>query len=69
MQVTQNTLPIIRQQKSVHIMQISSHGAFKAFQGFGIYSASKFAVEGFSEALAIEVAPLGIKVTLVARIF
>lgn len=50
-------------------MQISSHGAFKAFQGFGIYSASKFAVEGFSEALAIEVAPLGIKVTLVARIF
>lgn len=65
LQVTQMALPIFRQQKSGHIIQISSHGGFKAFQGFGIYNASKFAVEGFSEALAIEVAPLGIKVTLV----
>lgn len=51
--------------KNEHISQISSHGAFRAFQEFGIYNASKFAVEGFSEALAIEVALLGIKVTLV----
>lgn len=65
LQVTQAALPIFRKQKSGHIIQISSHGGFKAFQGFGIYNASKFAVEGFSEALAIEVAPLGIKVTLV----
>ncbi|MEO8235554.1 MAG: oxidoreductase [Flavobacterium sp.] len=65
LQVTQMALPIFRKQKSGHIIQISSHGGFKAFQGFGIYNASKFAVEGFSEALAQEVTPLGIKVTLV----
>jgi len=65
LQVTQMALPIFRQQKSGHIIQISSHGGFKAFQGFGIYNASKFAVEGFSEALAIEVAPFGIKLTIV----
>jgi NAD(P)-dependent dehydrogenase (short-subunit alcohol dehydrogenase family) len=65
LQITQMALPIFRQQKSGHIIQISSHGGFKAFQGFGIYNASKFAVEGFSEALAQEVAPLGIRVTIV----
>lgn len=63
--LTQSFLPIFRQQKSGHIIQISSHGGFKAFAGFGIYNASKFALEGFSEALAQEVAPLGIKVTIV----
>jgi NAD(P)-dependent dehydrogenase (short-subunit alcohol dehydrogenase family) len=65
LQVTQTALPILRQQKSGHIIQISSHGGFKAFAGFGIYNATKFAVEGFSEALAAEVAPLGIKLTIV----
>lgn len=65
LQVTQAFLPLFRKQKSGHIIQISSHGGFKAFAGFGIYNASKFAVEGFSEALAQEVEPLGIKVTLV----
>ncbi|OAQ39806.1 short-chain dehydrogenase/reductase [Pedobacter psychrophilus] len=65
LQVTQAALPIFRKQKYGHIIQISSHGGFKAFQGFGIYNASKFALEGFSEALAIEVEPLGIKVTIV----
>ena len=63
--LTQSFLPMFRQQKSGHIIQISSHGGFKAFPGFGIYNASKFALEGFSEALAIEVAPLGIKLTIV----
>ncbi|KGD66913.1 oxidoreductase [Flavobacterium aquatile] len=63
--VTQNVLPIFRKQRSGHIIQISSHGGFKAFAGFGIYNASKFALEGFSEALAQEVSPLGIKVTIV----
>lgn len=63
--LTQTFLPIFRQQKSGHIIQISSHSGFKAFAGFGIYNASKFALEGFSEALAQEVAPLGIKVTIV----
>ncbi len=65
LQVTQMALPIFRGQKSGHIIQISSHGGFKAFTGFGIYNASKFAVEGFSEALAQEIEPLGIKVTIV----
>lgn len=63
--VTQAALPIMRKQKSGHIIQISSHGGIKAFAGFGIYNASKFALEGFSEALAQEVAPLGIKLTIV----
>lgn len=65
LKVTQTFLPLFRQQKSGHIIQISSHGGFKAFAGFGIYNASKFALEGFSEALAQEVAPLGIKTTIV----
>lgn len=65
LQITKMALPVFRHQKSGHIIQISSHGGFKAFQGFGIYNASKFAIEGFSEALAQEVAPLGIKVTIV----
>ncbi len=65
LQVTQAALPIFRQQQHGHIIQISSHGGVKAFPGFGIYNASKFALEGFSEALAAEVATLGIKVTMV----
>ncbi|MBK7357615.1 MAG: oxidoreductase [Saprospiraceae bacterium] len=65
LKLTQSFLPMLRQQKSGHVIQISSHGGFKAFPGFGIYNASKFALEGFSEALAIEVAPLGIKLTIV----
>jgi NAD(P)-dependent dehydrogenase (short-subunit alcohol dehydrogenase family) len=63
--LTQSFLPMFRKQQCGHIIQISSHGGFKAFAGFGIYNASKFALEGFSEALAAEVAPLGIKVTIV----
>jgi short-subunit dehydrogenase len=63
--LTQTFLPLFRQQKSGHIVQISSHGGFKAFVGFGIYNASKFALEGFSEALAQEIAPLGVKLTIV----
>lgn len=65
LQVTQKALPMFRHQGKGHIIQISSHGGFKAFQGFGIYNAAKFAVEGFSEALALELAPLGIKLTIV----
>lgn len=63
--LTKKMMPLFRQQKFGHIIQISSHGGFKAFAGFGIYNASKFALEGFSEALALEVAPLGIRVTIV----
>lgn len=63
--LTQIVLPFMRKAKRGHIVQISSHGGIKAFAGFGIYNASKFALEGFSEALAQEVAPLGIKVSII----
>ena len=65
LKLTQSVLPFMRKEKKGHIIQISSHGGIKAFAGFGIYNASKFALEGFSEALAQEVSPLGIKVTIV----
>lgn len=65
LKLTQTVLPYMRKEKNGHIVQISSHGGIKAFAGFGIYNASKFALEGFSEALAQEAEPLGIKVTIV----
>lgn len=65
LKITQSVLPHMREKQTGHIIQISSHGGIKAFAGFGIYNASKFALEGFSEALAQEVEPLGIKVKLI----
>ena len=58
-------LPIMRAQKSGAIINISSMGGFIGFPGSGYYAASKFAVEGLSESLSKEVAPLGIKVIIV----
>ena len=63
--LTQAVLPYMRQRGQGHIIQISSHAGLKSFAGFGVYNASKFALEGMSEALAQEVAPLGIHVSLV----
>lgn len=63
--VTRAVLPHMRQQQSGHILNISSMGGFVGVLGSGIYCASKFAVEGISEAMATEVAPLGIKVTII----
>ncbi len=63
--ITKRVLPMMRTQGKGQIIQISSHGGIKAFAGFGIYNASKFALEGFSEALAQELAPLGIHLTIV----
>ena len=65
LKMTQTVLPYMRANREGNIVQISSHAGVKAFAGFGIYNASKFALEGFSEALAQEVKPHGIKVTLV----
>ena len=63
--VTQAALPFMRAQGSGHIIQVSSIGGVQAFPGLGIYNASKWALEGFSQALAREVGPMGIHVTLV----
>jgi NAD(P)-dependent dehydrogenase (short-subunit alcohol dehydrogenase family) len=63
--VTQAALPILRAQGSGHIIQVSSIGGISAFPMVGIYHASKWALEGFSQTLSQEVAGFGIKVTLI----
>jgi NAD(P)-dependent dehydrogenase (short-subunit alcohol dehydrogenase family) len=63
--VTQAALPHLRKQKSGHIVQVSSIGGISAFAGIGAYHASKWALEGFTQALAQEVADFGIHVTLI----
>ncbi|ORW63995.1 SDR family oxidoreductase [Mycobacterium saskatchewanense] len=63
--ITQAALPYLREQRSGHIIQVSSIGGITAFPLVGIYHASKWALEGFSQALAQEVAPFGIRVTLI----
>ncbi|MDF3200667.1 SDR family NAD(P)-dependent oxidoreductase [Pseudomonas sp. 1912-s] len=62
--VTRAVLPVMRRQRSGHLVMMSSNGGFKGVRGASMYSASKFAIEGFSEALAEEVAEFGIHVTL-----
>lgn len=65
--VIRKALPYLRKQRSGHIFNISSVGGFTgAFPGFGIYCATKFAVQGFTESLAAEVAPFGIRATIVS---
>ena len=60
-------MPHLRAQQSGHIFNISSIGGFVgSFPGFGIYCATKFAVEGLTESLAAEAKPFGINVTVVA---
>jgi NAD(P)-dependent dehydrogenase (short-subunit alcohol dehydrogenase family) len=62
--VSQAALPHLRRQGSGHIVQISTVGAVGAMPTMGLHNASKWALEGFSEALAAEVAPFGIRVTI-----
>ncbi|MFG3520829.1 oxidoreductase [Nocardia nova] len=63
--VTKAVLPLMRAQRSGHIVQLSSVGGVRARLGGTPYALSKFAVEGLSEGLSYEVAPFGIKVTIV----
>lgn len=63
--VTRAFLPQLRKQRSGHILNLSSIGGLVATPGIGYYHATKFAVEGLTEALAAELAPLGIRVTLI----
>jgi NADP-dependent 3-hydroxy acid dehydrogenase YdfG len=63
--VTRAFLPRLREQRSGHILNLSSIGGLVASPGMGYYNATKFAVEGLSEALAAELAPLGVHVTIV----
>ncbi|MEV4116131.1 SDR family oxidoreductase [Nonomuraea sp. NPDC049695] len=65
MWVCQAALPHLRAQASGHIVQISSIAALGGFPTTGMYSASKFALEGMSEALAMEAAPFGVKLSIV----
>ena len=63
--VTQAALPIMREQGSGRILQVTSEGGVRAFPQFGAYHAAKWALEGLSQTLAAEVASFGVRVTLV----
>jgi len=63
--VTRAVLPVLRAQGSGHVINISSIGGYASHPGWGVYCATKFAVEALTEALATELAPLGIRATVV----
>ncbi len=63
--MTQAVLPFMRKQRAGHIVNIASIGGLRSFPAVGFYNATKYAVDGLSEALAKETAHLGIKVTIV----
>jgi len=63
--MTNEVLPHMRKQRSGHILNVASIGGLRSFPAVGFYNATKYAVDGLSEALSKEVAPLGIKVTVI----
>ncbi|MBQ5947602.1 oxidoreductase [Massilia sp. ST3] len=63
--VTRAVLPAMRRQRAGHVINFSSLGGYAAYHGWGVYGSTKFAVEGLSEALAQELQPLGVHVTVV----
>lgn len=64
--MTQEVLPFMRKQRSGHILNVASIGGLRSFPAVGFYNATKYAVDGLSEALSKETAHLGIKVTVIA---
>lgn len=64
--VTKAVLPVLRKQRSGHILNVASIGGLVGFPAVGFYNATKFAIDGYSESLSKELAPLGIKVTVIA---
>ncbi|GGM87862.1 short-chain dehydrogenase/reductase [Dyadobacter beijingensis] len=64
--VTRAVLPYMRVRRAGHVINISSVGGLSAYFGWGVYGSTKFAIEGITEALALELAPLGIHATVVA---
>ena len=63
--MTNEVLPYMRKQRSGHILNVASIGGLRSFPAVGFYNATKYAVDGLSEALSKEVAPMGIKVTVI----
>jgi len=63
--VTRAALPSMRERRKGHVINVSSVGGYRSGAGFGVYCSTKFAVEGLSEALHAELAPLGVHVTVV----
>lgn len=64
--MTKAVLPIMRAQHSGHILNVASIGGLVSYPAVGFYNATKYAVDGYSEALSKETAHLGIKVTVIA---
>ncbi len=63
--VVREVLPYMRKQHSGHIINLSSGGGLSGYQGWGLYGSTKFAVEGITETMAMELAPLGIHATAI----
>jgi NAD(P)-dependent dehydrogenase (short-subunit alcohol dehydrogenase family) len=63
--VSQAVMPVLRKAGSGHVIQVSSAAGGVAFPLVGLYCASKYALEGMTEALALEAAPFGVKVTII----
>ncbi|MDQ8022258.1 MAG: oxidoreductase [Moraxellaceae bacterium] len=65
LKVTRAVLPHMRRERSGLVVNVSSIGGYAAYPGWGVYGATKFAVEGLTEALALELAPLGVRATVI----
>lgn len=63
--VTRAVLPGMRERRAGHVLNFSSVGGLRSAPGFGVYCSTKFAVEGLSEALHAELAPLNVRVTVI----